>query len=173
VRPWLGAAAVLGLAWPSAPAVLQAGRALEGGPHPQRACVLELTDAYLAELGRAGRATVLATVPVKPLAQWTYLERYGRFDRLEENWYGFGTPGAANREGFRAWLQTTRCDTLVLLERTAEPAVWEEVADVALHAELRDLLEAQQVFRPVQARHFPRHGCRVSVWRRAEEVSHR
>jgi hypothetical protein len=171
VRPWLGGAALLGIAWGTAPAVLKAGRALEGGPHPQRVCVLELTDAYLAELAHAGRSTVLAAVPIKPLTQWTYLERYGRFDRLEENWYGFGAPGAANREGFLNWLRITRCDTLVFLDRTPEPAVWEDVAEVALHAELRDLLEKQQVFRQVHARHFPQHGCRVTVWRRADGLS--
>jgi hypothetical protein len=166
VRVWLAVPALAGLGWVAWPALLGKGHALEGGPHPQHNCMLDLTDCYLADLDGARRATILATVPVKPLAQWTALERYGRLDRLEDNWYGFGAAGAENRQGFARWLQTTECDTLVFFDRTPGPAHWEEVAECALHAELRDLLLAQQVFRLVKQQDFPRHGCRVLVWRR-------
>jgi hypothetical protein len=166
IRAWLAVPALAGLGWVTWPALLGEGHALEGGPHPQHHCVLDLTDYCLPELGAARRATVLAAVPVKSLVQWTCLERFGRLDRLEENWYGFGAAGPENRQGFSRWLQTTDCDTLIFFERTPVPACWEDVPECALHAELRELLLAQRVFRLAKQRDFPRHGCRVLVWRR-------
>jgi hypothetical protein len=158
--------AVAGLAWESYPGLLATGHAPEGGPHPQAACMLDLTDVYLATLDQSRCATILAAVPVKPLAQWTVLERYGRLDRLEEHWYGFGNPGAENRQEFQNWLWTTKCDTLVYFDRLPGPDRWEPVAEVLLHAELRDQVLGQQVFRLVEEKVFPRHGCRVLVWRK-------
>ena len=38
---------------------------------------------------------------------------------------------------------------------------------------LRDLLLAQQTFRLVKEVPFPHHGCRVMVWKRAEELAGR
>src|SRR5262249_37906303 len=100
----LGAAALGALGWAGYPGPLAPGRAPEGGPPPGRACMLDLVDSYPTGLDGARRVAVLAAVPVKPLAQWTFLERRGRFDRLEERWYGFGAAGEANRAGFLHWL---------------------------------------------------------------------
>jgi hypothetical protein len=167
--PWVASAALGGIALAHLPALTAAGHAPEGGPHPDQTSLLDLTDAYLPDLDHANRATVLAAVPVKPLVQWTYLERFGRFDRLEENWYGFGPPGENNRQGFANWLRSTSCDTIVYLDRTPGPYVWEDVADTRLHAELRDLLFAQNVFHEVARREFPRTGCTVHIWRRSDD----
>jgi hypothetical protein len=169
LRPWLASAALGGVVLAHLPALAARGHAPEGGPHPAQASLLEVTDAYLPELERASRATVLAAVPVKPLVQWTYLERFGRFDKLEENWYGFGPPGEGNRQGFLAWLRSTSCDTIVYLDRTPGPDVWEDVPDTRLHAELRDLLFSQNVFQEVSRHAFPRAGCTVHVWQKPKD----
>jgi disulfide bond formation protein DsbB len=157
------AAAGLGVAL--APGLCAPGSAPEGGPHPARPCLLDLTDCYLPAVDSSRRAALLAAVPFRPLAEWTLLQRHGTVDRLERHWYGFGPAGEANRAGFLRWLRTTPCDTLVFLDRLPGGS-WEDVPDVALHAELRDLVLAQREFRLVQERAFPRHGCRVMVWRR-------
>jgi hypothetical protein len=165
LRPWLASVALGGVTLVHLPALTAQGHAPEGGPRPDQLSLLELTDAYLPFLDHANRATVLAAVPVKPLVQWTYLEHFGTFDRLEENWYGFGPPGEGNRQAFQTWLRSPACDTIVYLDRTPGPNIWEDVPDTRLHAELRDLLFAQNVFQEVSRRAFPRAGCTVHVWR--------
>src|SRR5262249_61485082 len=77
----LGAAALGALGWASYPGLLAPGRAPEGGPHPGRACMLDLVDSYLTGLDGARRVAVLAAVPVKPLAPWPVLEGPGRLHR--------------------------------------------------------------------------------------------
>jgi hypothetical protein len=163
LRPWLAGAAVAGLGWATWPALAAPGHALEGGPHPDRASVLDLVDCYLPELDASRRATILSAQAIKPLAQWTYLQRHGRLDGLEDNWYGFG---AANRVGFLHWLRATHCDTLVYVEAVPGRALWEDVPEARLHAELGDLVRGQQVFELAREQGLPHLACRVQVWKR-------
>ncbi len=121
LAPWLGGAIVVGMGWMHYPALLAAGHAPEGGLHPNLPSMLDATNVYLADLDRSRRVLILSAVPLKPMTQWTYLQRRGSFDRLEEHWYGFGSPGAENRRGFTAWMKTTDCDTLIYCERIAAP----------------------------------------------------
>jgi hypothetical protein len=165
-RRWLAGATAIGLGCALLPALGSEAHAPEGGTHAQQPGMLDLTDFYLADLEGSQRYTVLAAVPVQPLVQWTVLERYRTLDRLEEHWYGFGSPGKENRARFRAWLKTTKCDTLVFFDRLPGPYYWEDVPQVALHAELRDVLTEQDVFTLVKEKTFPRHGCRVTLWRK-------
>lgn len=167
VRPWLATAAAVGLGAALLPNLTLAGHAPEGGLHPQQPCWLDLVDFYRADLEQARRATVLAALPVKPMAQWTILERDGRLDRLEENWYGFAGNGCDNRDGFRHWLDTTECDTLVFFDHLYPgPSPWDVFPDCHAHAQLRDLLRGQNEFRLVKDQTFLPHGCRVQVWKR-------
>ena len=170
VRPWLSAAVLLGVACLLLPSLRTPGCAPEGGPHPAHLSLLDVTDSYLAELTQSRDATIVSAVPIKPLAQWTFLERKGDLHRLENNWYGYGPAGAGNREKFKEWLQEPKkCDTLVFIDRLPGPGVgWEQVPEVALHAELRDLILSQQTFRLVKQQDFPQHGCSVFVWTRQE-----
>ena len=46
--------------------------------------MLDVTDGYLAELEGGGRTLLLTSLPLKPMAQWTWLERFGGFEGLEE-----------------------------------------------------------------------------------------
>jgi hypothetical protein len=166
LRPWLAGATVAVAAWMNFPALLAAGHAGEGGPHVEHPSMLDVSDAYLAERRPGGRMLLLTTLPLKPMAQWTYVERFGTFAGLEERWYGFGDAGADNRRGFADWLRTTDCDTVIFCESTiARPGV-DSGPECALHAELKDVLSAQQRFRLLQQRELPHLACRIQIWRR-------
>jgi hypothetical protein len=128
--------------------------------------MLDVTDAYLSGIEGGGRTLLLTSLPLKPMAQWTWLERFGNFESLEERWYGFGAAGADNRRGFAHWLQSTTCDTLVFCETTISRADVDSGPECALHAELKDVLTGQQIFRLTQRRELPHLACRIEIWRR-------
>jgi hypothetical protein len=166
-RPWLSGAAVAAAAWMNYPALCAPAHASEGGPHFEHASMLDVTDTYLSEIDGNRRTLLLTTMPLKPMAQWTWLERFGNFDGLEEHWNGFGAEGADNRRGFADWLRSTDCDTVVFCESTiARPGV-DSGPECAVHAELKDVLAEQQIFHLVRLRHLPHHACRVHIWRRS------
>ncbi|HEY1343168.1 MAG TPA: glycosyltransferase family 39 protein [Bryobacteraceae bacterium] len=166
LRPWLTGAAVAGVAAIQYPALIAVGHAGEGGPHSEQRSMRDVTDAYLPDLDGAGRSLLLTTMPLKPMAQWTYLERRGGFDGLEERWYGFGNAGEANRRGFADWLRTTDCDTVIFCETTIDRDKVDSGPECAIHAELKDVLPTQTRFRLVVQRDLPHHACRVQIWRR-------
>jgi hypothetical protein len=148
------------------PAGLQPGHAASGGPHPWGFSTLLLTDAYLADLDDSHKATILTAITLKPQAQWTFVERFGGLDRLEEHWYGFGTLGADNRLGFLRWLHSTDCDTLVYVDGDPRLLREDHGPECALHAELKDLLRAQSVFYLVRRTDLPLLSCSIELWRR-------
>ncbi|HTU18683.1 MAG TPA: hypothetical protein VMG10_11530 [Gemmataceae bacterium] len=149
------------------------GHAVEGGPHPEQLSMLDVTDAYLGDLDRGGRTIVLTSLPLKPMAQWTWLEHFGSFEGLEERWYGFGAPGVDNRGGFADWLRTTDCDTLVFCESTIPRPGVDSGPECALHAELKEVLSGQQSFCLVRQHELPHLACRVQLWRRKIDISHK
>jgi hypothetical protein len=163
---WLGGALVTVLAGMQLPALLAAGHSPEGGLHPASFSMLDAIDTYLPDLDHSRRTLILTSVPLKPLAQWTFLERYGRFAGLEEYWYGFGAPGEENRRGFEQWLRTTDCETLVYCDRIASRDWADAGPECELHAELRDLVRTQRAFRLIRQTDFPAYACRIQVWRR-------
>lgn len=165
LRGWLAGTIVAGVAALQYPALTATGRAVEGGPHPEQRSMRDITDAYLPDLDQASRALLLTTMPLKPMAQWSLLERHGRLDRLEERWYGFGDPGEANRRGFADWLRTTECDTVILCETTIDRDKVDNGPECALHAELMDVLPDQTRFRLAVQRDLPHHACRIQIWR--------
>ena len=142
------------------------GHAVEGGPHTEQLSMLDVTDAYLADLERGGRTLLLSSLPLKPMAQWTWLERFGSFEGLEQRWYGFGAAGADNRRGFADWLRTANCDTLVFCESTIPRPGVDSGPECELHAELKEVLSEQRVFRLDRQHELPHLACRVQVWRR-------
>ncbi len=166
LRPWLAGAAVSATVWMNYPALNAAGHAVEGGPHVELPSMLDAADACLPDTDCRGRTLLLTTLPLKPLAQWRWLERFGHLDGLEERWYGFGAEGADNRSGFGNWLQSTDCDTLMFCETTiARPGV-DSGPECVLHAELKDVLTEQRSFRLVRQHELPHLACRVQIWRR-------
>jgi hypothetical protein len=142
------------------------GHAVEGGPHTEQTSMLDVTDAYLTEVEGGGRTLLLTTLPLKPMAQWTWLERFGSFQNLEERWYGFGAVGAENRQGFADWLHTTDCDTIVFCETTISREGVDSGPECDLHAEWKDILSEQQVFHLVKQTDLPHLACCVQIWRR-------
>jgi hypothetical protein len=171
VRPWLACAAVGGVTFAHFAGGFPTAHAAEGGPHPELPCLLDVTDSYLPDLDGNQTVVVLPGVAVWPQVQWTFLERNGRLERLEDHRTGFGPVGEANRQAFREWLSTNRVATIVFIEAMPGPQAitgWEPISEVHLHEELRDLLEQQRVFRLARSQEFPRHGCVVTLWKRAE-----
>lgn len=167
LRPWLTGAAVSAAAWMNYPALNASGHAVEGGTHVEFPSMLDAADACLSDIDHRGRTLLLTSLPLKPMVQWAWLERFGDFGGLEERWFGFGAEGTENRRGFVNWLQSTDCDTLVFCETTiARPGV-DSGPECALHAELKDVLPDQRIFRLVQQRELPHLACRVQVWRRS------
>jgi hypothetical protein len=167
VRRPLGFAIAVGLGFALLPTLEQKPpHAPEGGPHPDLPSMLDLTDFYLADLAESRKATILASVPVQPLVEWTFLERYGQLTALEEHWQGFGPAGPVNQQAFVHWLQTTDCDTIVFFDRLPGAYYWEEIPEVALHAELRDSLLGQHRFHLAKQEVFLHHGCRMMLWQR-------
>jgi hypothetical protein len=158
----LGAGAAAGLTRP--------GHAPEGGPELQQASILDVTDGYLEALNGAEPVTILSAVPFRFLSEWTYTERYGTHARLDSHWFGFGSPGESNRQGFQRWLATTRCATLVFVERL--PGAGDccytnpKEPECLFHEELAPLLQAQTTFRLIERQDHPQHGLSVTIWRR-------
>ena len=139
------------------------GHAVEGGPHAEQPSMLDVPDAYLADLEGGGRTLLLTSLPLKPMAQWTWLERFGSFKDSG------GAPvwfRADNRRGFTDWLRTTDCATLVFCETTISREGVDSGPECRLHAELKDILSEQQIFHLVQQRDLPHLACRVQIWRR-------
>ena len=169
VRPWLSAAALSALACLLLPALrvpALAGRWAASG-EPVAARCDGLLSSGVGSFARCGDCVGRATqtdgaVDVSGCK--------GDLRRLENNWYGYGPPGEGNREKFKDWLKEPRkCDTLIFVDRLPGQGVgWEQVPEVVLHAELRDLVLAQQAFRLVKKQDFPQHGCSVFVWTRQE-----
>jgi hypothetical protein len=173
VQGTLALAVLASLTLLHAPALIAGGHALEGGLERSRASILDVTDSYLDALDGPEPVTVFANVPFRFLSEWTYVERYGGHARLDSHWFGFGKPGTDNRQGFQRWLQTTRCATLVFVDRLPGAAFCENCdrePECVYCAEIRDLLGYQTVFHPIKRTDFPEHGVSVTVWRRTHSL---
>ncbi len=166
-RPWLSCALLGGLGFAQFANGIPQVHAQEGGPDRGLPSLLDVTDFILPKLAGPQSVAVLPAVGIWPQVQWTFLERYGSFDRLEDHRYAFGPPGEPNRQAFRAWLNSTRVRTLIFIEPLPGPEArtpWEQIPENDLHAELRDVLEEQREFQRTDRREFPRQGCTVTVW---------
>lgn len=157
-RPVLVALAT-GLMAAHLPGLWAPAHAPEGGVHPQSRSVLDVTDAYLPALADSQRAAVFSNVPMKFLAQWTYLQRYGRARRLETE-----TPDGV--PAFQNWLGTTPCDTVVYVDFPPGTAFSANAPGAEGLARFGPLLERQTTFTLVERITFPDNGSVVTVWRR-------
>jgi hypothetical protein len=165
-RPWVAAAAACGLGFVLAPGFVQPGHAREGGVKLGWRSTLDLSDCYLSYLAGARRTAVLATVPSKFVAQWTYLDRYHQQDRIETDLKGYGTTPDEHRRCFRNWLKTTACDTLVFIDVPRWTAFYTAENEAESYKGLGELLPSQSTFRLVHRQDLPRSGCSVTVWSR-------
>jgi hypothetical protein len=147
--------------------IVQGKKSWIGGPAAERASMLDVSDAICRETAGTHRFTILTTVPFRFFSQWFFLEHPDVGRKFESNWWGYGQPANANREGFQHWLQSTRCDTLVFLDGTPPDTSGMNV-EVQRHLELREQVLSQRTFRLVTERAFPAQGCRLLIYRRAE-----
>jgi hypothetical protein len=169
LQPWLACAVLGGLGYAHLRDGLPRAHAVEGGPRPSMPSLIDVTDSYLPDLDGSKPVTVLPAVGIWPQVQWTFFERNGGLTRLQDHRSAFGPLGEANRQGFCNWLATTSDDTIVCIEALPGPLVetgWEQIEEIRLHAELRDVLNDQQQYRLARREEFPRHGCAVTVWKR-------
>jgi hypothetical protein len=137
----------------------------DGGIQALSASILDITDTYLPDLAESHGAAVFSNIPMKHLAQWTYLKRYGRLRRLETDIKGFGADAAASRAGFAKWLATTDCDTVVYVDFPPGSTFYTYVPDSAGLDAYGTMLRSQSRFVPAVQHTFLRYGCVVTVWK--------
>lgn len=154
--------ALAGMQWPG---MLRASHAPEGGPHPAAPSVLEMTDAYLPAIQSADRPAIFANLPIKFLTSWTLLERRGEHVKTVSELRGFGVSPAADDQAFDAWLRSTDCDAVVLVDLPPGSTFYEAVPfpDYRL---IRQRMNADGRFALALNEALREYGCSVTVWRR-------
>jgi hypothetical protein len=122
------------------PALGEPGRAQEGGLKAEMPSPLRITDTYLPALADAKYPTVVSNVSTRFLWTWTFIEHHRHQNMAAEikNFGAFeGNPAHAKR-----WLETTRSDTLVLIDiqpnTTYDWKTKEYVNLAAFHQALRE-----------------------------------
>src|SRR5262249_43968350 len=116
LRPALGAAVVAAVAFLHLPAAPDGRPTPAGGPRPGEPSLLDLSDAFVSDIGGCRKTGLLCEVPLRFQAEWALAERRHGCGGLECPWGGFGPPGQGNRDGFVRWLRDTDCDALVSIE---------------------------------------------------------
>jgi hypothetical protein len=168
-RPWLATSAVAAIGLTQLPGLVLAGHSPERGHNDDyvAASTRDLSDFYLPHLADSRRALLLASIEIKQMLRWSFLERYPSRDRLEVEIKGLGVSAAEDQRCFANWLAATPCDVIVFVD-VPNPSFFygptgqaDDVAD-----RLRGLLAAQADFQPVQRRTFLHYSCTVTVFRR-------
>ena len=149
------------------PGLTAPAHAPEGGIHPGAPSVLDVTDAFLPDLADARRPAVFSNLPIKFVANWTYLQRYGRARPLETEIRGFDPAAPDAAVAFQRWLASTPCDTVVYVDIPPGSPFYSSLPGAAGLARYGALLERQSTFAIVRRRAFPEVGCTMTVWRRA------
>jgi hypothetical protein len=111
---------------------------------------------------------ILSNVPLKFLARWSYLDRFGRGVRPETEVPGFDPSRAlpANAETFARWISETTCDAIVWIDLLHDSPWYVPVPGCAGLAQYRELLERQSKF--VQTKRLNRSGATITIWSRSE-----
>jgi hypothetical protein len=153
------------------PELASTPHAPEGGIRLDRPSALQLTDTYLPYLADARRPAVLSNVPLKFLARWTYLDRYGRGERVRTEVPGFDASrvSAQNADAFDRWLASGANDAVVLVQLPRASPWYVEVPGCAGLEQFDELLRRQHRLTAIHRREFAeRGGATVTVWKRAE-----
>lgn len=100
------------------PALFATPHAPEGGIQSSRPSALTITDSYLPLLAEAQKPAIFSNVPMKFLARWTYLDRYGRGNRAITEIPGFDATRVCsdNNVAVQQWISKTDCDSIVLIQ---------------------------------------------------------
>jgi hypothetical protein len=177
VVEWIGRARIPGAGPIAATAVLlslcvwqregfaQPGHATERGLHDLNGSWRQVTDSYLPELAGSQRVGVFSNMPVKFLAGWSYIERYGRADRLEIDLREAGNYAPATREGFERWVGKTTCDTVVYIDVNPD-SPFAEPFPSETNEVVGEMLTIQGAFKQVRRIELPDYRCVVTVWKK-------
>ncbi|QDU62442.1 hypothetical protein Pan216_33090 [Planctomycetes bacterium Pan216] len=161
----VGGTAVAGLAILQAPAWLDHGHSPESGHFAAGTC-LEVADVYLPWVKNDENVAILGTLPFQSFSEWTFLERFPDKNAPECRVRKFSASYASNLERFQQWLEKTDADSVVLVDIEDDSEFYFGGFDH--YRQLLDLLERQNVFRPVQQKILSEKGCVVTRWVRNE-----
>jgi hypothetical protein len=147
------------------PGAVAAPHAPEGGVQRHRPSALAITDAYLPYLHQAERPAILSNVPIKFLARWTYMDRYGRGVRPVTDVPNFNSDRACdnNQTVFEQWLMSSKCDALVFVDFPPD-SVWYVPVPRSTGLEQFRMLCAQQKQMKLVARIDSVPGAIISVF---------
>lgn len=167
-RTAIGGGVVGGIALLHAPAWVSAGDSSERGHTDYLpASTRDLTDYYLEAIGDSQRVAILATMEIKHLLRWSYMELGGHRKNVHVDWKGYGSSIDDNRRRFNEWVLKTPCDTVVFIDVPAGTYLHEKTnCNDAMASQLAEILASQNVLKPVQRRDFSMYGCAVTIYRR-------
>jgi hypothetical protein len=77
-----------------------------------------------------------------------------------------GNYAPATDEGFRRWIEITKCDTIVYIDMRPGGSFFEPVPASESNAAVGRLLPNQNVFCLIEQIEFPSYGCVVTIWRK-------
>ena len=128
--------------------------------------LLDSSDGWLAELKDFRRVAFVASQPCRPFVHWTFLNRFLDESRFEwPRWQEAGS-GSELQSGFRDWVETTRADTLVVLEVAPGSAEYDTLFDrAALRNSLGEFLKNQTRFKMEKPLAIPATGITATLWR--------
>jgi hypothetical protein len=163
--PLAAAAFLLSLCVGQREGFAQPGHATERGLHDLNGSWRQVTDSYLPELAGSQRVGIFSNMPVKFLAAWSYIERYGRADRLEIDLREVGNYAPATHEGFDRWVGKTTCDTVVYIDMNPDSS-YAEPTPGETNEVVGEMLPAQCVFKLIRRIELPAYQCIVTVWKK-------
>ena len=162
-RAWaagITCAVVIGL---HGPALLEPGHAQEGGIKTHEPSPLRITDTYLPALADAKDPTILSNVSTRFLWTWTFIEyhRHQNFAAEIKNFKSYEN----NPQQVKRWLDTTRSDTLVLIDiHPGSTFDWPTDEYVNLSA-FKQVLAEQSAFVRAQQWEMP-EGVTITLWKK-------
>lgn len=169
-RPWaagITCATMIGLL---APALLEPGRAQEGGLKPNEPSPLRITDTYLPALADARNPTIISNVSTRFLWTWTFIEQHHHHNVAAEikNFKAFED----NPAQVKQWLDSTRSDALVLIDiRPGTTYDWKTNEYVDLSA-FKQTLAAQAVWVEAHRWELP-EGVTITLWEKSTKSARR
>ncbi|MFQ3591802.1 MAG: glycosyltransferase family 39 protein [Gemmataceae bacterium] len=128
------------------PHVVDGRRSRLAGPRVEVVSQAELARVLVKEAQSEKRVMILASTPVRFLAEWAFLQAEGSTQRLEGRWFGFRSAGRDNVEGFRQWLEKPTCERILTVEVPGETTDPEVEMLVAPHRELLPVLRSSSAF---------------------------
>ena len=162
-RPWAAGLACVLLIGLHGPALLEPGRAQEGGVKENLPSPLRITDTYLGSLADAKSPTILSNVSTRFLLTWTFIERHRHqhFASEIKNFQSF----ESDPDRIGRWLESTRSDALVLIDiRPGTTYDWKTDENVDL-ATLEMVLAGQKAWVVDRRWELP-EGVSITLWKK-------